>query len=154
MPAADAGAGRLANYRVHIGGCGRVGTSVVLARHAAGNCNDPQVFEEEQLGANVFSRRSDLGRPKVDVLARLLDGREGLVFEPLAAPNESAKVMPLLEKADIIVSAANQLPARLRLERAAIALQKPVVSMAAKNGAILAGKREPVYGLRSGLQRG
>ena len=122
---------RLANARVHIGGAGRVGTAIALALHAAGvgriSCNDPQLFEEEQLACYVFSRRSDLGRPKVDVLERFFDGRPGFVFEPVVAPNESAQVTPYLEQSDVIVSCANHLLARLHLERAAIKLKKPSV---------------------------
>jgi molybdopterin/thiamine biosynthesis adenylyltransferase len=123
---------------VHIGGAGRVGTAVALTLHTAGirhiSCNDPQMFEEEQFGCMVFSRRSDLGCPKVHVLERFFDGRPGIIFEPLVAPNESPKVRPLLEKADVIVSAANKLSARLYLEHAAIALRKPVVQASVQDG--------------------
>lgn len=138
MPTANVPRTGLARARVHIGGTGRVGTAIALALHAAGvrqiSCNDPQTFEEEQLGCMVFSRRSDLGRPKVHVLERFFDGRPGIVFEPLVARNESPKVRPLLERADVIVSAANKLSARLFLERAAIDLSKPVVQASVQDG--------------------
>jgi len=128
----------LAAARVHIGGAGRLGTAIALTLHAAGirhiSCNDPQTFEEEQFGCMVFSRRSDLGRPKVHVIDRFFDGRPGIIFEPLVAPNESPKARPLLEKADVIVSAANKLSARLYLERTAIALKKPVVQASVQDG--------------------
>jgi molybdopterin/thiamine biosynthesis adenylyltransferase len=85
---------QLAKARVHIGGVGRIGTAIALGLHAAGvgqiSCNDSQNFKEEQFEVNMFSRRSDLGRPKVYVLERFLDGRPNLAFhayrrrEPIA----------------------------------------------------------------------
>jgi len=129
---------RLATAHVHIGGIGRVESAVALALHAAGvgriSCNDPQVFEEEQLGCCVFSRRSDLGRPKVHVLERFFDGRPDFMFDPVVAPNESSHVTQYLEQADVIVSCANRLPARLHLERAAIALKKPSIQASVQDG--------------------
>jgi molybdopterin/thiamine biosynthesis adenylyltransferase len=129
---------RLAKARVHIGGAGRVGTAVALALQASGvgrvSCNDPQALDEEQLHCCVFSRRSDVGRPKVHVLQQLFDGRPGFIFEPVVAPNESAQVTPWVEQADVVVCCANQLPARLHLERTAIALRKPSVQASVQDG--------------------
>jgi molybdopterin/thiamine biosynthesis adenylyltransferase len=138
MPPIDV---RLAH--VHIGGVGRVGTAVALALQSSGvgriSCNDPQLFEEEQFACCAFSLRSDLGRPKVKVLERLFDGRPGFVFEPLVEPNESSRVNPYLEKADLIVSCANRLSARLHLERAAVALEKPSVQASVHDGRLALG---------------
>jgi len=110
---------------------GRIGTNIALALHAAGvgeiSCNDPQNFEEEQLTVCVFSRQSDIGRPKVHVLERFLDGRPNLTFTPIVAVNQSPKVRPYLERANVLVSCANDLDARLYLERMAIKLKKPCV---------------------------
>jgi molybdopterin/thiamine biosynthesis adenylyltransferase len=129
---------RLHVARVHIGGTGRIGTAIVLGLHAAGvgeiSFNDPQNFEEEQLDACVFSRRSDLGRPKVHVLARFLDGRPRSIFVPIVAPNESPELAPYLERADLIVSCANQLDARFHLEREAVRLGKPSIQASAQDG--------------------
>ena len=123
---------------VHIGGCGRVGTAIVLALHAAGvghiSCNDPQMFDMEQFACYPFSRRSDLGRAKVEVLARFLDGRPGLVFQPVVVANESPKIARYLKDADVIVSCANRLPARLNLERAGIRFRKPVIQACVFDG--------------------
>jgi molybdopterin/thiamine biosynthesis adenylyltransferase len=108
-----------------------VGTAVALALHEAGigeiSCNDPQMFELEQLDAFLHSRRSDLGKPKVHVLERFLDGRLGPAFLPLVAPNESPRVEQFLETSDAIVSCANHLGARLHIERAAVRLGKPCI---------------------------
>jgi len=135
MPAGDV---RLADARVHIGGTGRVGTAIALALQTAGvghmSCNDPQICEEEQLGCFTFYRRGDVGQPKVHVLERFFDGRHGFIFEPVVAPNESPKVRPYLERADVIVSCANRLSARLYLEHAAITLKKPSVQASAQDG--------------------
>jgi molybdopterin/thiamine biosynthesis adenylyltransferase len=129
---------RLLQSRVHIGGCGRLGTTIALALHAAGvgeiSCNDPQMFEEEQLAGCVFARCSDLGRPKVHVLERFLEGRGGLTFLPIVATNQSRRLRPYLEQANVIVSCANRIEARLHLERAAIRLGKPSVQAAVEDG--------------------
>jgi molybdopterin/thiamine biosynthesis adenylyltransferase len=123
--------------RVHIGGIGRIGTAIVLGLHAAGvggiSCNDPQNFENEQFDACVFSRRSDLGCPKVHVLERFLEGRSRLVFAPIVAPNQAPELAPYLERADLIVSCANQLDARIHLEREAVRLQKPCIQASAQD---------------------
>ncbi len=134
---------RLRKARVHIGGVGRIGTSIALALHAAGvgeiSCNDPQNFEEEQLEVCTFARGSDLGRPKVHVLERFLDGRPGLNLMPIVAPNQSRKVRPFLEQAEVIVSCANNLAARLYLERMAVRLGKPCVQACAQDARIALG---------------
>ena len=138
---------RLAEAHVHVGGAGRIGTAVVLALHAAGvgriSCNDPQLFEEEQLHVQSFARRSDLGRPKVFVLERFLDARPNLVFEPIHARNESPRVGPYLKNAQLIVSCANRIDARLHLERAAVRLNKPCIQASAQDA------REGLSGLIS-----
>jgi molybdopterin/thiamine biosynthesis adenylyltransferase len=138
---------QLHRARVHIGGTGRVGTGIVLGLHAAGvgeiSFNDPQNFEEEQLDACVFSRRSDIGRPKVHVLARFLEGRLRSVFVPIVATNQSPELAPYLERADLIVSCANQLEARLHLEREAVRLRKPCIQASVQDG------REALGGLVS-----
>ncbi len=154
MRAANLSRRDLTAVRVHIGGAGRVGTTIALTLHAAGfhniSCNDPQIFEKEQLDCMVFSRSSDLGRPKVDVLGRFFAGRPGMVFEPLVAPNESPKVLPLLKKADVIISAANKLSARFCLERAAITLGKPVVQASVQDGRRALGGSVSVWTPRGG----
>lgn len=134
---------QLRTAHVHIGGTGRVGTAVTLGLHAAGigviSCNDPQGFEEEQLAPCVFSRRSDLGRPKVEVLARFLEGRPHLLFTPIVAPNQSVAIAPSLERADLIISCANQFEARLHLEREAVRLRKPCIQATAQDGKLARG---------------
>jgi molybdopterin/thiamine biosynthesis adenylyltransferase len=61
---------------------------------------------------------------------RLFDGRPGFVFEPIVAKNQSPEVEPYLEQAHVILSCANELEARLYVERAAIAVRKPSVQAA------------------------
>ena len=131
-------ANQLAKTRVHIGGAGRIGTAVALALHSAGigeiSCNDPQKFDVEQLDHCPFSRRSDVGRPKVYVLERFFEGRVGFAFLPFVGPNESPDLEPYLKRADLIISCANSLPARLHLERAAVRLGKPCLQASAEDG--------------------
>jgi molybdopterin/thiamine biosynthesis adenylyltransferase len=129
---------QLADGRVHVGGGGRIGSGIVMglvaARVGQTICNDPQGVEAEQLKHSVIHRRSDIGRAKVHALARFLDGVGGGAFEPLVAPNESPLVKPYLAKADLIISCANQLDARLYLEKEAIRLNKPCIQASAQDG--------------------
>jgi molybdopterin-synthase adenylyltransferase len=144
----------LATAHVHIGGSGRVGTGIALALHAAGvshiSCNDPQDFDEEQLPWCVFSRRSDLGRPKVYVLERFFDGRPGFTFEPIVARNEDELVEPYLAQADLIVSCANALTARLHLEKAAIRLGKPSIQASVQDGRTALGGVISIWAPKAG----
>jgi len=77
--------------------------------------------------------RSDLGRAKVHVLERFLDGRSDLRFVPIIARNQSLTVRPYLKEADVIVSCANDLGARLHLERMAVRFGKPCVQACAQD---------------------
>ena len=111
---------------------------MALALHSAGigeiSCNDPQMFDTEQLDHCPFSRRSDVGRPKVYVLERFFEGRAGFAFLPFVGPNESPDLEPYLKRADLIISCANRLGARLHLEHAAVRLGKPSLQASAEDG--------------------
>lgn len=128
---------RLKNACVHIGGVGRIGSSIALALHAAGvgtiSCNDPQRFDQEQLESYAYARRSDVGRFKVHVLERFLAGRPGGVLLPVSATNESRQITPYIEKADLIISCANRLAARRYLEKEAIRCGKPSIQVSAQD---------------------
>ena len=128
---------KLRTARVHIGGLGRIGTHIAIALQEADvgtvSGNDPQMFEQEQLTACGFSRHSDLGRAKAHVVERYFDGRAGFTFLPVVAPNQSKIVLAYLEAADVIVSSANNLDARLHLERAAVRLGKPSIQACAQD---------------------
>lgn len=121
----------LSRARVHLAGVGRVGSGVALGLHEAGvgeiSCNDPQMFEAEQLRVLSYGRCSDLGKPKVHVLERFFDGRPGLRFIPLVARNQSRALQSYLERADLVISCANDLDARLHVERAAVHSGKPSI---------------------------
>ncbi len=127
----------LKKARVHVAGLGRIGSSIVLALEAAGvgyiSGNDPQRFEKEQLASCVFSRRSDIGRAKAHVLERFLDGRTGFTFEGIVAPNESRNIEDFLRQADLVISCANDLHARLHIERSAVRLRKPSIQACAQD---------------------
>jgi molybdopterin/thiamine biosynthesis adenylyltransferase len=128
----------LRRARVHISGTGRIGTWVALNLAGAGigyvSANDPQAVEPENLGACVFARKRDLGRAKVIMLARALDGRPDFVFEPLVARIESDIVDPYIQRADLVISCANTLQGRLAADRKAIRYGKPVLQVAAFDG--------------------
>ncbi|PWU05354.1 MAG: hypothetical protein C5B51_14815 [Terriglobia bacterium] len=133
-----AGQRRLRCAHVHVSGTGRIGGSVALAMAASGighvSANDPQDMEAENLGAFALARRDDLGKPKVDVLSRLLSGRPHFEFVPLVLPAESAASEECLGKSDLILSCANTLEARLAAERIAVLCRKPILQVAAFDG--------------------
>ena len=129
---------KLASAQVHIGGLGRLGTTIAMALQSAGiggiSGNDPQTFDEEQMGWCVFARRADLGRPKVHLLERFFDGRPNFRFEGIQEQNQSPKILSHLKQADLIFCCANDLAARLSLERAAIELGKPCIQATIQDG--------------------
>jgi molybdopterin/thiamine biosynthesis adenylyltransferase len=126
---------RLANSKIVVVGCGRIGTNVVLGAHASGVghlvCIDGQLIETEQLGPFVFSHPRDVGQPKVEVLARFLSPRHNGIVEAIASPVENAGLDSLLKDASLIISCANRVGARLFVERQAILNRVPVVQVAA-----------------------
>jgi molybdopterin/thiamine biosynthesis adenylyltransferase len=128
----------LRSVRIWVSGTGRIGSAVVLQSAAVGVgtvlMNDPQVLELTDLGAHFYARRSDLGRPKVDVLRRFLSGRPNLAIEAAVCPTESDRVAAYAHDADLIVSCANTIAGRLAAERRAVQFQKPIMQVAADDG--------------------
>lgn len=129
---------KLRSSRCHVSGTGRIGTAVIMNLLATGlphiSANDPQVVESENIGQFVFARIPDVGKPKVQVLERFLDGRSDFVFEPVVSVTESDAVDQYFMRADLIISCANSLRARLAAERKAIELHKPVMQVSAFDG--------------------
>src|SRR5258708_3649654 len=93
--------------RVHVFGCGGVGSQVILNLAAAGvghiTVNDPQAIEIDNLNRFAMATLDDLNIPKVDFLKRLLAGRPYLKFEGLAAQSEDPVIIPYCEAADLLV---------------------------------------------------
>ncbi|MBZ5565098.1 MAG: ThiF family adenylyltransferase [Acidobacteriia bacterium] len=129
---------RLRHARVHISGTGRIGGSLAIRLAEAGvgrvSANDPQKIEQENFGAWAFVRRPDLGKEKVNVLASFFAGRPHFLYEPLIAPTESRQVDSHIQRADLVISCANTVEARLAAERKAIHYRKPILQVAAFDG--------------------
>src|SRR5581483_3500619 len=133
----------LLKARVHVGGVGRIGSEVIVALKAAGlgsvSCNDHQRFEQEQLSTSLIGQSSDIGRPKVHVLERFLAGGGDFLIESLVLPNEAEQVQPYVKRADLVISCANSLPARLHLQRLATEFGKPCIQACVQDGRIAMG---------------
>ena len=123
--------------RVHISGCGRIGSACLWFLHSAGvgaiSINDPQTIEPENIGPLAFTVCADLGQPKVDVLGRFLQGRPYLDLTPLVRSTESLSA-DVYRDADLVISCANTVSARLAAEREAVEHGKPVMQVAAADG--------------------
>jgi molybdopterin-synthase adenylyltransferase len=134
----EQGQERLAQASYHVSGAGRVGSNVVInlvelgARHIS--VNDPQSIEEDNLGAFVFTRSTDKGKPKVYVLEKFLHGRDDLLLDPVCATTESPAADPYIQHADIVFSCANTVAGRLAAESKAIRYGKAVIQVAAFDG--------------------
>lgn len=124
---------------VHIGGLGRVGTSILFDLISSGvmnlSANDPQTIAEDNLGPLLYARLPDVGRPKVVALERFLHHRrEEIRFVPIHAPSESPAVECLVEQCDVVVICSNTVESRRAMERAAIRHGKPSVNVGLADG--------------------
>ena len=129
---------RLHHACVHICGVGRIGGHVVTGLAEAGlgriSADDFQRVAAENIGPWAFAMTPDLGKEKVVVLARFLEGRPDLVYVPLVEPVESRKVDPYIRQADLMISCANTVEGRLTAERKAIRYRRPVMQVALFDG--------------------
>jgi molybdopterin/thiamine biosynthesis adenylyltransferase len=128
-----AGQMRLRRARVHVFGCGGVGSQVVLNLAAAGvghvTANDPQTIGIDNLNRFATANPDDLGIPKVDFLKRLLAGRPHLKFDGLPTQSEDPAVVPYAEAADLLVCCPNTIASRVWAARVAITFRKPIIDI-------------------------
>ena len=126
---------KLARSKVVVVGCGRIGSQVAIGLVAAGNEHivivDGQRVEAEQLGPFVFAHKNDIGRPKVDVLARFIAPHRQCLIEPVTCRVERAGLSQLLKNCQLVISCANKPDARLFVESQAIEHELPVMQVAA-----------------------
>ncbi len=115
----------LARKRVHVAGLGRLGTAVLFDLVSSGfveiTANDPQDVDHENLGAHLWARPSDVGRPKAWALERYIQGRRPeIAFVPRRARSEDGSIDDQVAQADIVIIASNTAVSRRAMERKAI----------------------------------
>ncbi|MDK2882602.1 MAG: hypothetical protein PWP58_938 [Bacillota bacterium] len=127
-----AGQLRLLNSTVAVVGCGGLGGLVVelLARMGVGRLVliDSDVFEENNLNRQLLCTEADLGKPKVVAAcerARAVNGAVEAYGHQARLAKENAP--SLLQGADVVVDALDNLSGRFAVEEAARALHIPLV---------------------------
>ena len=113
-------------------GCGGLGGYVIeqLARLGVGKITaiDPDVFEEHNLNRQILSSPKLLGVPKVDAaLARINDINPAILLVPLPQLFNQENGAKLLEGADVVVDAVDNVAARMALGDVCSCLGVPLV---------------------------
>ncbi len=126
------GQARLLRATVAVVGLGGLGGYVTeaLARVGVGHLVviDGDVFEEHNLNRQILSRESLLGQPKAEVARRRVDAINKAVEVTAHVEMLSAENLPrLLEGAEVVVDALDNLPLRLVLQEGAQSLGLPLV---------------------------
>lgn len=128
------GAERLAAAHVLVVGVGGVGGYAVelLARAGVGQLTiaDGDTFEESNLNRQLYSLRSTLGQPKVEVVkARLLDINPFLKITTIHSLLHDEELETLVaQRFDLIIDAIDTLSPKVYLIRGALAKGTPIVS--------------------------
>jgi molybdopterin/thiamine biosynthesis adenylyltransferase len=129
---------RLRRARVHVFGCGGVGSQVVLNLAAAGvghiTVNDPQSIGIDNLNRFAMATLDDLDVPKVELLRRILEGRPYLKFYGLAAHSEDQSVNAYAEAADLLICCSNTAASRVRASRLAVTYGKSIIDVSVADG--------------------
>ncbi|MEN6479758.1 MAG: HesA/MoeB/ThiF family protein [Anaerolineales bacterium] len=127
-------AGQVALLRAHVAivGAGGLGGWVAegLCRLGVGRLRliDGDVYEDSNLNRQLGCTETTLGQPKAPTLAERLRQVNGAVeVEPIVARLGAENAVALLEEANVVVDALDNIPSRLELERAARALGLPLV---------------------------
>jgi molybdopterin/thiamine biosynthesis adenylyltransferase len=129
---------RIRDARVHVAGCGGLGSMIIFMLTALGvrniSSNDPQLLELDNLNRFLLGEEFDIGRNKVIAAARFLDRTPELNFRPLVARNESIRAAHLFKQADWIFSCANSFKGRSAAAERAIAHNKPIIDVGVADG--------------------
>lgn len=132
-----AGQQRLHRASVAVFGAGGLGTAIatVLATTGVGTLIvvDPQRVESENFNRYPFARPSDIGRPKVDVLAGFFDGRPHLTVVPIVGRAESIDTAGVLD-VHLVIAASNTVSSRIATARLAARRRLAHVSAAVLDG--------------------
>jgi molybdopterin/thiamine biosynthesis adenylyltransferase len=127
---------RLARAVVLVAGAGGLGCSTCLYLAAAGvgrlRIVDDGVVELGNLNRQVLYSDGDIGRPKVDVMARRIgELNPGVQVEPHRALMDDGSLPALVTGCNAIIDALDNLPTRYAVNRAALALGVPIIHGAA-----------------------
>ena len=129
---------RLRRARVHVCGCGGIGSQIILNLAAVGvghiTANDPQAIAIDNFNRFAMATLDDINLPKVTFLTRLLAGRPYLSFDGLAAQTEDPGVIPYGQAADLLVCCSNTVESRVRAARFAVTLNKPIIDVSIADG--------------------
>jgi adenylyltransferase/sulfurtransferase len=95
---------------------------------------DPQRVEAENFNRYAFARVTDIGKPKVDVLAGFFEGRPHLKVVPIFSRAESIEAGRVAQDVQLVISASNTVPSRLAIARLAARRRLAHVSAAITDG--------------------
>ena len=129
---------RLQRASVLVVGTGGLGTniSMVLAMAGVGTIVlvDPQRVEAGNFNRYPFARPTDIGKPKVDVVAGFFEGRPHLTAIPIVGRAEDLQRLRIARDVTLVVSASNTVPSRLAVARLAARRRLAHVSAALTDG--------------------
>lgn len=133
-----AGQRRLQRAAVLIAGAGGLGAAIssILATAGVGRLiiMDPQRVEAENFNRYAFARVTDIGKPKVDVLAGFFEGRPHLKVVPIFGRAESIEAGRVAQEVQLVIAASNTVPSRLAIARLAARRRLAHVSAAITDG--------------------
>jgi molybdopterin/thiamine biosynthesis adenylyltransferase len=123
---------QLLRSKVAVIGCGGLGGYVIeeLARLGVGRiiAIDPDVFEEHNLNRQMLSSLSNLGLTKVKAAAeRVQKINPAVMLQPLHESFSTGNGRELLQDADVVVDAVDNIPTRLELAELCSEINKPLV---------------------------
>ena len=95
---------------------------------------DPQRVASDNFNRYVFARVTDIGKPKVDVLARFFEGRPHVKVVPVFGRAESIKMDRFEQDVQLVITASNTVPSRLAVARFAVRHGLAHVSAALADG--------------------
>jgi adenylyltransferase/sulfurtransferase len=123
---------KLRRAHVLVIGAGGAGTATMLSLAAAGvgrlTAADPQAFAFDNFNRNPVAKLTDVGVPKVEILAGMFAAREYLDFRPIVGRCESL-TPSAMSSASLIVSASNTTESRQHAAWLAVMLGRPHVGI-------------------------
>ena len=122
----------LHDKKVCVVGCGGLGGYVIsaLARVGVGNLTilDSDSFEESNLNRQLFSRETNIGKPKVEVCADMVSEiNSEIIVNALQVKLEEANASEIINGADCVVDCLDNFEARFWLAHACQEAKLPLI---------------------------